>query len=63
VDETTEYSYRRTLGVRELIPALGVGIAAGLAAFYLAKLAMEKTPLRVEGGHEGRAPRRVVSSR
>jgi hypothetical protein len=40
-----EYYYRRPLGVRELLPALGVGVAGALVAFYVAKLLLERTPL------------------
>jgi hypothetical protein len=44
----TEYTYRRALGVRELLPAIGVGVGAGLVAFYLARLFLQRTPLRPE---------------
>jgi hypothetical protein len=43
------YYYRRSLGGRELLPAIGAGIAIGLAAFYLTRLVMERTPLTAEG--------------
>jgi hypothetical protein len=43
------YTYRRDLGAVELIPAIGVGIAVGLAAFYVATLLVQRTPL-VPGG-------------
>lgn len=39
------YYYRRDLSTRDLLPALGVAIGAGLAAFYLARLMLERTPL------------------
>jgi hypothetical protein len=39
------YVYRRTLDARELIPAIGAGIVTGLAAFYVARLFLERTPL------------------
>ncbi|MEP7000386.1 MAG: hypothetical protein ABI969_07890 [bacterium] len=42
------YVYRRKLDMRELIPAIGAGIAAGLAAFYVARLFLERTPLLPE---------------
>lgn len=45
-----EYSYRRPLHVRELLPAVGVAIAAGLVTFYVARLLLQRTPLRVERG-------------
>jgi hypothetical protein len=43
-----EYYYRRPLTPRELLPALGVGLGVGLAAFYIARLLLERTPLRPE---------------
>ena len=42
------YVYRRRLDARELIPALGAGILTGIAAFYVAKLFLERTPLLPE---------------
>jgi hypothetical protein len=43
-----EYHYRRSLTPREVLPALGVGVGVGLIAFYLAKILLERTPLRPE---------------
>lgn len=40
-----DYYYRRRLGATELMPAIGVGIAAGLAGFYLVHLLVQRTPL------------------
>ncbi len=42
---TAEYNYRRHLGLAELLPAFAIGLGAGLAGFYLAKIMGEKTPL------------------
>ena len=42
------YVYRRRLDGRELIPAIGAGVAVGLAAFYVARLFLERTPLLPE---------------
>lgn len=42
------YVYRRRLSKRELLPAIGAGVATGLAAFYIAKLFLERTPLLPE---------------
>jgi hypothetical protein len=42
------YVYRRRLDARELIPAIGAGIVTGLAAFYVARLFLERTPLLPE---------------
>ena len=54
------YVYRRSLAQRELIPAIGVGIAAGLAAYYVARLFLERTPLLPE---ERRVGKRHASGR
>lgn len=43
-----EYYFRRRLAARELLPAIGVGIAAGFVAFYVAGLFAQRTPLRTE---------------
>jgi hypothetical protein len=40
-----EYTYRRELRASELIPAIGAGIAVGLAAFYVARLLIQRTPI------------------
>jgi hypothetical protein len=56
-DETTRrdrYIYRRRLKTLELIPAIGVGIVTGLAAFYVAKLFLERAPLLPEEQRMGR---------
>ena len=42
-----EYSYRRPLRLRELLPAIGIGIGAGLFAFYVTRLMLQRTPLRI----------------
>jgi hypothetical protein len=39
------YFYRRALGARDLLPAIGIGVVAGALAFYLARLYLERTPL------------------
>lgn len=39
------YYYRRRLGLRELIPATGVAIAAGAVGFYIARLFLQRTQL------------------
>jgi len=41
----SNYYYRRRLGALELLPAIGIGVGAGLAAFYLTRLLLERTPL------------------
>lgn len=47
------YVYRRRLSERELLPALGVGLLAGLAGFYVARLFLERTPLLPEERRTG----------
>ena len=55
------YVYRRRLSGRELVPAIGAGIVTGLAAFYVARLLLERTPLlpeerRLGKHHAGERP-------
>lgn len=50
------YVYRRRLDARELIPAIGAGIVTGLAAFYVARLFLERTPLLPEDRRRGVNP-------
>jgi hypothetical protein len=61
----SQFYYRRTLNGRDLLPAIGVGIAAGILAFYVARIYLEQTPLvpagksgvpRKRGGAERPAP-------
>ena len=42
------YVYRRQLSSRELLPAIGVGVAAGFVGYYIAKLFLQRTPLLPE---------------
>lgn len=55
------YVYRRPLSGGELLPAVGIGVAAGFAAFYVARLFLERTPLLPEerrlGKHHASGPR------
>ena len=48
------YVYRRQLEPRDLIPAIGAGIVTGLAAFYVARLVLERTPLLPEEARLGK---------
>jgi hypothetical protein len=62
------YVYRRELDLAELLPAIGAGIVTGLAAFYVARLLLQRTPLAVEQemiavGDSGHAGRRSVPPR
>ena len=56
-DAEAEYYYRRKLRLRELLPAIGIAVGAGLFAFYVARLLLQRTPLRVERGAGGGRPR------
>jgi hypothetical protein len=47
-EAVSEYYYRRSLSGRELLPAIGVAVAAGLVAFYLTQIVLERTPLAPE---------------
>ena len=67
-DADPRYYYRRSLSARELLPAIGVGLAAGLATFYVASLFIERTPLRarvhdIEGPSEGQRRRPLLELR
>lgn len=46
---SAEYYYRRRLGAKDLLPAVGVGVAAGMAAFYIVQLLIQRTPLVPQG--------------
>ena len=58
VDVDPKYYYRRSLTVRELVPALGAAAAAAAATFYVVKLLLERTPLRAGSAALARSPRR-----
>lgn len=60
-DAGAGYYYRRPLRPRELLPAIGVAVGAGLLAFYVTRLLLQRTPLRVERG--GAAGERRLRSR
>ena len=63
---SAEYYYRRQLGAKDLLPAVSVGVAVGMAGFYLVQLLIQRTPL-VPQGELGRAPanapKRVLGDR
>ncbi|GAC1410207.1 MAG: hypothetical protein PVSMB1_02090 [Gemmatimonadaceae bacterium] len=46
---SAEYYYRRRLGAKDLLPAIGLGVAAGLAGFYVVQLLIQRTPLVPQG--------------
>ena len=41
----SNYYYRRSLSMRELIPAVGAAAGAAVVTFYLVKIFLERTPL------------------
>ena len=43
-----KYSYRRHLSLREMLPAIGVGIGVGVFAYYVTRLFLQRTPLQVD---------------
>ena len=58
----TEYYYRRELEFRELLPAVGAAVGAGLVVFYIARLFLQRTPLgeqRSAGGEHPSAANRT----
>ena len=40
------YVYRRELSAQELLPAIGAAVAVGALAFYLARIVLQRTPMR-----------------
>lgn len=44
--EPFTYHHRRRLRFPELLPAIGVGLGAGLAAFYFTRIMLQRAPLR-----------------
>jgi hypothetical protein len=58
-----KYYYRRSLTIRELAPAIGAAVAAGLATFYVAKLLIERAPLEPRSSDARLAPHPERSGR
>jgi hypothetical protein len=44
-ERASDYHYRRALTLPELLPAFGVALGAAAAAFYVARLFLQRTPL------------------
>jgi hypothetical protein len=42
----SQFYVRRPLATRELLPAIAVGIGAGLFAYYVTKVLTQRVPLR-----------------
>ncbi|HEX6534421.1 MAG TPA: hypothetical protein VF041_07480 [Gemmatimonadaceae bacterium] len=58
--EPFTYHYRRELRLSELLPAIGLGLGAGLAAFYLTRIMLQRAPLVPDAA--GSRPERHVRS-
>src|SRR5437763_10462501 len=59
-----KYYYRRSLTVRELLPAIGAAVAAAAATFYLTTLFIERTPLTAGKSAPARRRReRLIATR
>jgi hypothetical protein len=54
-----DYTYRRHLSAPELGPAIGVGVAVGLLAYYVARILAQRTPLAPENRAPAQRPRPV----
>jgi hypothetical protein len=54
-----EYYYRRRIAGGDLLPAIGIGVGVGLAAFYVARLLQQRTPLVPPGRNRPRDQRLV----
>jgi hypothetical protein len=46
----TVYYFRRELEARETLTAAGIAVGAGIAAFYLARMMLQRTPIAREQG-------------
>ena len=54
------YDYRRELSREETLAAIGAGAVVGVAAAYLARLVLQRTPVRTEPAVVGARARRTV---
>jgi hypothetical protein len=64
VDERagSKFFYRRRVSGRDLLPAIGLGLAAGILAFYVAQIYLQRTPLvpARKGGSDAGPKRRSL---
>jgi hypothetical protein len=44
-EPASDYFYRRELSLPQLLPAIGVAVGVGAAAFYVARILLQRTPL------------------
>lgn len=56
----SEYYYRRPLGGRDLLPAVGVAIGLGLVGFYVTRVLLQRTPLVPPAGGAPPVPRPLM---
>lgn len=56
----TDYYYRRPLGGRDLLPAVGAAVGLGLVGFYLARVLLQRTPLDPPAGGAPPVPRPLM---
>jgi hypothetical protein len=56
------YFYRRRLKQQELAPAVGVGVAVGLLAYYVVRILTQRTPLAPEARSGRQRLRPIVRS-
>ncbi len=54
----TAYTYRRHLEPKELLPAVGAGVAVGAVVFYVVHLFLQRTPLDISGSGRDHLSRR-----
>ena len=59
----SEYYYRRALAGRDLVPALGAAVAAGIATFYVVRVLTQRTPLVIRTPGRLEAPGRGATRR
>ena len=59
----TVYYFRRELDARETLTAAGLAVGAGLAAFYLARIMLQRTPIAREQASPQSAERGVIVRR
>ena len=60
----SRFYYRRRLSGRDVLPAIGVGVAAGILAFYVAQIYLQRTPLVPAGKRDELArPKRLIRPR
>ncbi len=63
----SDYYYRRSLSVRELVPAIGAAVLLGAAAFYVVRILAQRAELLPQPApDQPRAPRpraRVATGR